>query len=586
MGKVSIKKNVKKPIIKKPRKTPAKKPKLTTQTQTQNVVVNVGKDGIKKRKTPIKKGITTKKQEATKKAEEAKKPSIVNTNIQPQQPKQPMNEVLKDKVEEKAKSEKVKNNELEKDKVKEKEEEDETIFYDAKDEPKPITIKDIRPSDVKVSDLLKIVNPISSNKGPVEKVIGATFDYFTKPNIITPQNLNTLVNEADLTGENPTTNTIKLKSPLTKEDLIRNQILTGNLPNSSQFVQSTLNYQPLTMSRNSNNFFDAPSVGPILPTTPSPVGPIPTPADLPPLSFTDAFSSPSTIPTPPTPVFTTTPTDNPDDDEDIFLDAEDELLPVLPVNLTPTQNNDIQTQPIQTATITTQENIPIATAVSVPQVTEPLQITQDPFNPPLFNPFNETLPAIYLSSSFEEKLKQRRKEKENEKPLAITYETPSIPQTLVKKEPQDLGQFIDPKIKEQSLKGVGAFISGKPKETKQETKLSNLLNKPKAEEPISQSKISPAQKIKDLNTKKMVAIQKNNKLYTNTDLAKILITNGITKGPDGQNITTPKSGPMTGSNRINRDSLSKLLLDAVNEDKINFSLIEDKIKFNELTLED
>jgi hypothetical protein len=570
MGKVSIKKNVKKPVIKKPRKTPPRKPKLTTQTpnpkpttqtQTQNVVVNVGKDSLKKRKTPIKKGITTKKQEATKKAEESKKPSIVNTNIQPQQPRQPMTEILKDKIEEKAKPEKVKNNELEKDKVKEKEEEDETIFYDAQDEPKPVTIRDIRPSDVKVSDLLQIVNPVSTKKGPVEKVISATIDYLTTPSIITPKKLDILVKEADLLGENPTTNTIKLVSPLTKEDLVRNQILTGNFP--------TINTPPPT-----DNFFDAISSGPILSPFPSPIGPIPTPPDLPELI---------------------TPDDN-DDDDDIFIDAEDEPIPSeLPVNLTPTQNNDIQTQPIQTATISTQtenpkiDNIPIETAVSVPQVAEPLQITQDPFNPPIFNPFNDTLPAIYLSSSFEEKLKQRRKEKENEKPLTITYETPPPPQTLVKKGPEDLSQFIDPKIKQQSLQGVGAFISGKPKETKQETKLSNLLNKPKKEKPpegetISQSTITPAQKIKDLNTEKMKAILKETKKYNNTELAKILITNGLTKAPDGTNITTPKSGPMAGSNRINRDLLSKLLIDAVNDDKINFSSIDDKIGFNNITL--
>jgi hypothetical protein len=131
---------------------------------------------------------------------------------------------------------------------------------------------------------------------------------------------------------------------------------------------------------------------------------------------------------------------------------------------------------------------------------------------------------------------------------------------IIKKE-EEKPLFISPKKKEDSLKGVGAFIQGSPIKSKQPTKLSDILKKSPTkaaeEEPESQVVGSSVEGFDEFS-----ALINDAKKVKNKDLGQILIKNKITDPQTGNPFVLDPSNRVHvkgNSTALNRTQLTELL---------------------------
>ena len=186
--------------------------------------------------------------------------------------------------------------------------------------------------------------------------------------------------------------------------------------------------------------------------------------------------------------------------------------------------------------------------------------------PAFLRPINTPLPAIRLNDIIGQRptaaetkdIRQARIDKLDKKPL-LAIESQST-QDEATKEDEKKNIFISPKKKDDSLKGVGAFIQGSPIKSNQPSKLSDILKKSPtkaAEEPESQVVGSSVQGFDDFT-----AHINDAKNVKNKDLGQILIKNKVkdpkTGNPfvlDPSNRVHVKGNPTA----LNRTQLTELL---------------------------
>ena len=131
---------------------------------------------------------------------------------------------------------------------------------------------------------------------------------------------------------------------------------------------------------------------------------------------------------------------------------------------------------------------------------------------------------------------------------------------VIKKEEEKNSLFISPKKKEESLKGVGAFIQGSPIKSKQPTKLSDILKKSPtkaAEELESQVVGSSVQGFDEF-----AAHINDAKKVKNKDLGQILIKNKVRDPQTGNLFVLDPSNRVHvkgNATALNRTQLTELL---------------------------
>ena len=171
--------------------------------------------------------------------------------------------------------------------------------------------------------------------------------------------------------------------------------------------------------------------------------------------------------------------------------------------------------------------------------------------------------------------------KHNKKPLLAiepqstqdeAKDTIKILEDLLKKQEDKKPSFISPKKKEDSLKGVGAFIQGSPIKSNQPSKLSDVLKKsppklpppPKAaEEPDNEEIGSSIEGYDEFQKYITDKEKKKSKQLTNATLGKILIKNKITDPTTGKAFVIDPSNRVHvkgNSAALNNTQLTELLL--------------------------
>ena len=188
--------------------------------------------------------------------------------------------------------------------------------------------------------------------------------------------------------------------------------------------------------------------------------------------------------------------------------------------------------------------------------------------PAFLRPINAPLPAIRLNdiiglrpTAAETKdIRQARIDKLDKKPV-LTIEAQTTQDEDTTKEDEKKSIFISPTKKEDSLKGVGAFIQGSPIKSNQPTKLTDLLKKSPtkaaAEEPESQVVGSSVQGFDEF-----VAYISDAKKVKNGDLGDILIENNITDPKTGNPFYVNVNNKVLvrgSTSTLNRTQLTELL---------------------------
>ena len=132
----------------------------------------------------------------------------------------------------------------------------------------------------------------------------------------------------------------------------------------------------------------------------------------------------------------------------------------------------------------------------------------------------------------------------------------------VRKEEEKKKSFISPKKKEESVKGVGAFIQGSPIKSKQPSKLSDLLKKSpvKLEQELDNEAELVGQSIAGYD--EFTAHINDAKNIKNKDLGQILIKNQIKDPTTGNSFYLDNHNRVLvkgSSNALNRTQLTELL---------------------------
>jgi hypothetical protein len=162
-------------------------------------------------------------------------------------------------------------------------------------------------------------------------------------------------------------------------------------------------------------------------------------------------------------------------------------------------------------------------------------------------------------------IRQARIDKLDKKPdkqPVLTIEAQKTQDEDTTKEDEKKSIFISPTKKEDSLKGVGAFIQGSPIKSNQPTKLSDILNKSPTkaaaeEEPESQVVGSSVQGFDEF-----AAHINDAKKVKNKDLGQILIKNKIKDPQTGNPFVLDPSNRVHvkgNSTALNRTQLTELL---------------------------
>ena len=208
--------------------------------------------------------------------------------------------------------------------------------------------------------------------------------------------------------------------------------------------------------------------------------------------------------------------------------------------------------------------------------------------PAFLRPINAPSPAIHFKDIIGVKptvletkdIRQKRIDKldnnPNKKPLLAikpqstedeAKDTIKILEDLLKKP-----SFVSPKKKEDSLKGVGAFIQGSPIKSKQPSKLSDVLKKSPtteaaaAEEP-NDSNLDESPELRALKDN----FKKDGKYQYNWEMGQLLIDNDIRDPKTGNKFYINPSNKVLvrgGDRAIDKEGLKDVILKSFNDKKI------------------
>lgn len=523
--------------IKKEEKTIKPKQKQK-QRQSQKVIVNIGKDVVKpKRRRAPRKGLEKSRAMTT--------PNIIIPQAMPQNS---MGEILKYIRESEQQKEMIKkqekNNELEKDKntpasagAPRRGEKASVIQKEEKAQSQFSTIDSGNISSLTSGTATP--NPLSY---PVDS--RSLFD--------------SLMRVADIRGENPNSGSVSLSSsvnnPLTFTTLATNN--SSRLNYSSNSSSDPLSSQSTIYPRS-----DSSSVRSFSSSQSNPLSESSNQSSL--TDYLDEIKSEPPIQEEP-------PIIEPPIQEEVVEVVEEPpppppeitIEPPLETTNTPPEPLIVEPDPEQQLIIYEPEKATAQTATATQQI-----MGMDNTSIPAFlRPINAPLPAIHFKDVIGLKptiaetkdIREARIKKLDKKPvLAIEAQTAQEEAT---KEDEKKNIFISPKKKDDSIKGVGAFIQGSPIKSNQPSKLTDLLRKSQnitAEEPESQVTGSSIPGFDEFTA--YITDAKNIK---NKDLGQILIRNKI-KDPTTKNtfyIDSHNRVLVRGySTTLNRTQLTELL---------------------------